>query len=199
MSRYQQLIHRAVGTAFILGPMLFVLAAGEKLRVGLERESFMEGVLIGYGSILFVVIYLKLAGRLGEEMPHLGFVCALSGLAGMTAAVMPASARIWQLVFLRHGVNESIWALIHATPEFLPLGMLAPLGPLTSILLGIGFWQTRALPRWIAALLILAGIAFVLAQAFRIGLLYLYPFATVAWLLALAPTGWRHLTKMPLQ
>lgn len=193
MSRYQQLIRKAVGVAFIAGPALFVLAAGIKLNVGTARESFVEGILIGYGSILFVIIYLELADILGQEMPYFGFLCAVCGLVGMTAAMVPAAARIWQLAFIRNGIDQSVWVLMRETPELLALGALAPLGPLASVLLGLGFWRTRVLSHWTALLLIVAGLAFILAQAFQIGFLFFYPLATVAWFIALTPLGWRTL------
>lgn len=195
LSSYQQLTHRASAVAFMAGPALFVLAAGVKLNVGLERESFVEGILIGYGSILFVVIYLKLSEILGQERPFWGFACALLGLVGMTAAMIPAAARIWQLVFIRNGVTESVWVLMRETPELLMLGVLAPLGPLASVLLGLGLWRVSTFPRGTALLLVVAGAAFILAQGFQIGLLFFYPLATVAWFIALAPIGWRDLTE----
>ena len=195
---YEQLIRKALGVAFIGGPALFVLAAIVKLNVGMERESFVEGILIGYGSILFVAVFLELARVLGQEMPVFGLLCAMFGLAGMTAAMVPAAARVWQLIFLRHGVSESVWVLIRTSPELLALGLLAPLGPLTSVLLGAGLWRTSGLARWAALLLVLAGGAFILAQALQIGFLFFYPLATVAWLIALAPVGWRYLrTPLP--
>ena len=197
LSRYQQLVQKATAIAFILGPTMFVLAASVKLSVAMGRESFVEGVLVGYGSILFVVIYLELAGKLGKEMPYLGFACAVFGLVGMTAGMVPAAARIWESVFIQHGVNESIWVLLRETPKLLALGALAPFGPLTSILLGIGFWRVSIYSRWTAVLLITAGFAFILAQAFQIGLLFFYPLATVAWMVALAPMGWRSLVDSP--
>ncbi|MEZ4581888.1 MAG: hypothetical protein R3A10_09660 [Caldilineaceae bacterium] len=40
--------------------------------------SFVEGILIGYGSILFVAVYLELARPWGQEMPFFGLLCAIS-------------------------------------------------------------------------------------------------------------------------
>lgn len=73
-------------------------------------------------------------------------------------------ARIWQLTFLRAGVNESVWDLVKGTPELLSVAIFGPLLPLASLLLGIGLLGVPAFPGWSASLLIVAGMAFVIAQ-----------------------------------
>jgi hypothetical protein len=64
---------------------------------------------------------------------------------------------------------------------------------LTQKALGIGLLRVPTFPRGSSALLIVAGIGFVMAQAGGIAITFFYPLATIAWLIALAPLGWRYL------
>ncbi|MCA9874652.1 MAG: hypothetical protein KC441_13375 [Anaerolineales bacterium] len=199
MNRYQNLYQKFLGIAFIVGPLLFVLAALVftliTMQLGFELEAqeqlYIEGIIMSYAVILFIPIYLELARLLGQRYPRYGLICAVLGLFGMATAVLAATARIWQLTFLRAGVNESVWDLIETTPEMMPIALLAPFGPLTTLLLGIGLLRVPTFPRWSALLLIVGGISFVLAQAAGIAIAFFYPLATIAWFVALAPLGWR--------
>jgi hypothetical protein len=202
MNGYQNLCQKFLGIAFIVGPLLFILAAlvftvitvqhGSELEA--QERLYTEGFFMSYAVILFIPIYLELARLLGQHCPRYGLLCAVLGLFGMAAAVLAATARIWQLTFIRAGINESVWDLLAATPELMPLALLAPFGPLTNALLGIGLLRVPAFPRWSAVLLIVGGISFVLAQAVGIAITFFYPLATIAWFVALAPLGWRYLT-----
>lgn len=202
MNRYQNGYRKLLGIAFIAGPLLFVLAALVftviTMQHGLELEAqerlYSEGILMGYALIVFIPIYLDLARLVGQRFPRYGLFCAVLGLFSMAAGVLAATARIWQLTFIRAGVNESVWDLLGATPEIMPIALLAPLGPLTSLLLGIGLLRVPTFPRRSAALLIVGGISFPLAQAVGLAIRFFYPLATIAWFVALAPLGWRYLT-----
>ena len=177
-----------MGIAFFVGPLLFLLAAlvfvVDTLQVSSEIEfqekQHIEGILLTYAAILFIPICLELARWLGQHFPAYGLVCAVLGLFGWAAAVIPATARIWQLIFNRAGVVESVWDLMETTPEILPVALLALFGPLTSLLLGIGFLRVAPFPRWSAAFLIVAGISFVSAQAASVATAFFYPLATIA-------------------
>lgn len=145
--------------------------------------------VIKLASVLLV--FPELGRILGQHFPRYGLVCTVLGLFGMATAVLAATARIWQLTFLRAGVNESVWDLLAATPELMPVGLLAPLGPLTAVFLGIGLLRVPAFPHWSAALLIVGGISFVISQGAAVAITFLCPLATIAWFVALAPLGWR--------
>jgi hypothetical protein len=202
MNAYQSLSRKAVGIAFMLGPLLFlvgslyttaiVLSLGEGLEA--QGKLYLEGVLMSYAVILFIPVYLELARIMGAHLPRYGIICAGLGLFGMAAAVLAATARIWQLTFIRAGVLESVWDLLETTPEILPVALLAPFGPLASLLLGVGLLRVPSFSLWRAALLILAGFSFVMAQAVGIGFVIFYPIATIAWTIALVPLGWRYLS-----
>lgn len=207
MNSYQSLYRKFLGIAFIAGPLLFVMAAVYLVitinRFGTDVEAFgpqgyLEGILMSFAVILFIPIYLELARLLGQHSPRYGLLCAVSGLFGMAASVLPATARIWQLTFLRAGINEEVWDLLGTTPEIMPIALFGLLAPLTSLLLGIGLLRVPSYSRWTAVSLIVAGISFLMAQVTGTDALFIllvfYPLATVAWLVALAPMGWRYLT-----
>lgn len=197
MNRYQRLQERAIGLAFLLGPLLLIGAALMfVLGINILPDSvasLTEGVFGYYSAILFIVINLRLAWMLGQEAPVFGLVCAVIGLVGASAAVMAQADRVHRGTLVAAGVDPVLYQTIQDTmiPEMLAIGLTALLFPLTPILLGIGFLRTKALPSWGALALILAGVCFAGAQVTEtpFGLNVLYPLSGILWLAALAPLG----------
>lgn len=74
---------------------------------------------------------------------------------------------------------------------------MGPLFPLTSILLGAGFWRAKTFPAWVAAALVAAGIGFPLAQVLELewALKVTYPAACMLWFVALSHIGLRYIGK----
>jgi hypothetical protein len=202
MSRYQELRQRALGVAFLLGPILFIAAALVfVMGVNLNPDgvgSRTEGLLGFYGAILFIPIYLELARMLGERRPVFGLITTVTGLLGASAAVVAYFDRIQRATLVAAGVDAALYETIINTmiPETLATGLNALLFPLTSILLGIGLLAGNAMPKWAAIALLVAGLCFVAAQATEtaFGLRVLYPLACVLWLVVLAPIGLRYLS-----
>jgi hypothetical protein len=199
MSRYDHLARRATGVACILGPLLLTFGAiAFVLGVNVTPDkvgSVTEGVIGYYGAILFVLVYLELARLLGQKSPYFGILCGFTGLLGSAASVFAYGDRIQRGILVAAGVDDILYQTIRSTtiPEFLVVGIIALLFPLTSILLGIGFLRAKALPVWVAVALILAGICFAGGQATEtdFGLTVLYPISGLLWTVALAPLGWR--------
>lgn len=116
MTAYQSLSRKAVGIAFMLGPLLFLVGSLYTIAIvlslgeGLDALGILypEGILMSYALILFIPVYLELAHLLGEHFPRYAIICAGLGLFGMGASVLAATARIWQVAFLRAGVQESV-------------------------------------------------------------------------------------------
>ncbi len=86
MNTYQILQQKALGLAFILGPILLT-AAAITFVMGINVTpdgvgSVTEGVIGFYGTVLFILIYLELARLLGQKAPRYGMFCALTGLLG---------------------------------------------------------------------------------------------------------------------
>ena len=197
MTQYQQHEQRLLGIAYILAPLLLVLGAATfLLGVGITSygvASWVEGILMAFGFLLFVPVYLGLARMLGEHAPRFGAVCAVL-CVGIGFGVIPASDRILQAALDEGGYEIPIFSLFHI--GLVPIVIYMFLGMLTSILLGIGFIRYGGASRISAVLLILAPIVFVLGQgddetiaAWQVQIMY--PLATVIWFAALSPIGWR--------
>ena len=88
-----------------------------------------------------------------------------------------------------HGAGDAIWANWYANMgmEYIGVAIFGPLFPITSILLGIGFWLSKRFPGWICACMASAGIGFPLAQVigFDWALKITYPLACMLWVVAL--------------
>jgi hypothetical protein len=199
MSRFDQLQHKLLGIAFIVGPLLLVMgAAAFVLGIGLSSHgvsSWVEGVLMTLAMLIFVPIYLHLARVLGQRAPRLGLVCTITGL-GIGLGIVPASHRIMQAGLDQLGVDVAVFSL--QSPGQMVLVLWMGFGLLTTILLGIGFLVKGGLPRWTAVLLILAPIVFVMGQGGDESIAWwqvniMYPLGCVTYFAALAPIGWRML------
>lgn len=200
MSRFDLMQHKLLGIAFIVGPLLLVAAAVTfRLGIGVSTNgvsSWVEGVLMTLALLIFVPLYLHLARRMGERAPTLGLITSITGL-GIGLGMVPASARIMQAGLDRAGVDVGVFSL--ESPGQVVLVLWMGLGLLTTIILGIGFLIKGGLPRWNAVLLILAPFFFVMGQggdesiaSWQVNIVY--PLATLIYLAAFAPIGWRMLT-----
>jgi hypothetical protein len=200
MSRFDQMQHKLLGLAFIVGPLLLVSAAlSFRLGIGVTAHgvsSWVEGVLMSLAFLIFVPIYLHLAHVLGQRAPRLGLVCTVTGL-GIGLGMIPSSIRLTQVGLDQLGVDVALFGL--QPPGQMALVLWMALGLLTTILLGIGFLAYGGLPRWTAVLLILAPIVFMMGQggdesiaAWQINIMY--PLACLLYFAAFAPIGWRYLT-----
>jgi hypothetical protein len=180
--------------AFVAGPLLMTLAALSFVSgIGLippGKISWVEGILGAYGIVFFVPIYLELSRRLSATHRRLARVTTWTGLFGATAGFAMEFSRVFEYALRERGAGDQVWSAFYANPgaEFLAVALLGPLFPLTSLLLGIGFWRARTEPRWVAASLIAAGIGFPLAQVGELqwALHTTYPAACGLWLCA----GW---------
>jgi hypothetical protein len=199
MSRFNQLQHKLLGIAFIVGPLLLVMgAAAFVLGIGLSSHgvsSWVEGVFMVLAFLFFVPLYLHLAALMGERAPVFGLICTITGL-GIGLGMVPSSIRITQAGLDQVGVDVGLFGL--QPPGQLVLVLWMGLGFLTTILLGIGFLIKGGLPRWTAVLLILAPIVFILGQGGDESIAWwqvniMYPLACVIYFAALAPIGWRML------
>jgi hypothetical protein len=205
MVTYQDRQRKAIGAAFVLGPLLLTLGAAIYL-LGIERSpdgttSWVEGVLMAFGFVGFVPIYFELARVLGERAPRFGIICAITGL-GIVFTLSPAMARILQVEIIEAGLDMSIWALPQH-PGRIPLMLAGALGMFTSLFLGVGFLLKGGVPRWTAILLILAPIFLVVGQGGDETIAWwqikiFYPLACFTWLTALAPHGLNMLRGAPV-
>ncbi len=145
MSRFDQLQQKALGFAFIAGPLLLTIGALTfLLGIGLNSDgvsSWVEGVLDAYAFLIFVPIYFELARVLGERAPVFGIICAITGL-GIGFGTLPSIARIMQAGFDQAGLDIAVFSLQSPGMPLLFIWMF--LGMFTSLLLGIGFLRKVA-------------------------------------------------------
>lgn len=183
--------------AFIAGPFLLLLSAlSFALGIGLIPPgitSYAEGIFGSYALILFVPVYLHLAGILSQSNKTLGTVTTITGLAGSVVGFSMEFIRVIEFALRQHGAGDAVWQSFYSAPngEFLMIALMGPLFPITSLLLGIGFWRAKTLPKWVAVALMVAGIGFPLAQVLELewALKITYPGACALWFVALSYVG----------
>ncbi|MBE7480283.1 MAG: hypothetical protein HS104_09915 [Polyangiaceae bacterium] len=186
-----------LGAAFVAGPALLCASTTSfALGIGLIPpgvSSWVEGIFGSLGIACFVPIYLELSRRVGRSHPRLGALTSVTGLFGATVGVALEFLRVAEHAFRSNGAADGVFAATYSNPgwEFLSVALLGPLFPLTSILLGVGAFAGRTMPRGVAACLVAAGVGFPLAQVagLELALRFTYPAAGVLWLIALAPLG----------
>ena len=189
--------------AFIAGPFLLVLSAlSFSLGIGLIPPgitSYVEGIFGAYALLLFVPIYLSLATRLSMTSRTLGTVTTVTGLAGSVTGFSLELFRVIEFSLRQHGAGDAVWQSFYANPnpEFMMIALMGPLFPITSLLLGIGFWRAKTFPAWVSAALMVAGIGFPLAQVleWEWALKVTYPLACVLWFAALSFIGIKYIGR----
>lgn len=183
--------------AYIAGPFLLVLSAlSFSLGIGLIPPgitSYVEGIFGSYALLLFVPIYLSLAARLSRTHRTLGTIATITGLMGSVTGFSLELFRVIEFSLRTHGADDAVWQSFYAHPntEYLIVALMGPLFPLTSILLGVGFWRAKTFPTWVSAALVAAGIGFPLAQVLELewALKITYPGACMLWFVALSYIG----------
>jgi len=201
MNTYQTLQQKALGLAFILGPVLLVIgSAAYVLGIGVSpfgTDSWVDGVFSAYGFLLMILVALELSRILGQRAPIFGIICAVLGL-GWGMSIVPAAARNIQMGIINAGLNESIWTVMDAAPGMLFIMLPSLLSIVGFLLLGIGLLWKGGIPRWAAGLLIVGSVFFFVGVAGGAEIAawqtkVLTPLANVAFLIALAPIGLRYL------
>lgn len=192
--------YRLLKAAFVAGPiLLFVSAMSFALGIGIlppGNSSWVEGLFGSFALMLFVPVYLSLAGKLSETHRTFGAITTITGLCGAVTGFSLELLRVIEFGLRQHGVGDTVFQSYYANPgwEFLSVALLGPLFPVTSIILGTGFLKSKTLPVWSAAGLIVAGIFFPLAQVleWEWGFKVTYPMACTIWAVVLPYAGLHH-------
>lgn len=194
--QYQLLVQRLQGLACILGPLLGLLGA----VAFVAGHQVLEGVIGYYGMILFIPLYLTLAGIIGQQRPFYGLLCVILGLFAGAFGPFSSAMRVVYVALVRAEVpgalaagnfDAAMEALFYGHPEFVVLGILGLLWPLTHILNGVGLLRLGKPFSWSGILLVAGGVSFFIAQALAVGLPVFYPLAMALLLAGSAPVGWR--------
>ena len=194
------IFQKLLGLAFIFGPLLTLAAAiiwlsGIGINPGMMAwGSYIEGLVGYFGFILLVPVFLALAYYLADYMPRFAAIIAIIALIGFAGGgVMNMALRVIIHEFVNAGATEAMFdQIVKNWEEGNSIGMIliltGPLGPLASLLLGIGF-LIKKLIRITALLLLMAGILFMSGQLLQISPSITYPLATALWAIAIIPLG----------
>lgn len=199
MNTYQTLQQKALGLAFILGPLLAILGGvAFMLGIGLSSrgDSWVWGTFLAYGCLIMIPVVLELSRILGQRAPIFGLICAILGL-GWGMSIVPAAARNIQAGMINAGIDESIWTILEGMPGVLFIILPSLLSFVGLLLLGVGLLWKGGIPRWSAGLLVVGAIVFFagvnLGMESEATEAILSLVANVAFLIALAPIGLRYL------
>lgn len=196
----QTIFQKLLGMAFIFGPLLTLTAAiiwlsGIGVNPGIMAwGSYIEGIIGYFGFILLVPVFLSLAYYLADYMPRFAAFIAILALIGFAGGgVMNMALRVIVHEFVNAGATEAMFEqIVKNWEEGNSIGMIliltGPLGPLSSVLLGIGFLIKKVI-RIPALLLLVAGLLFMSGQLLQLSPSITYPLATALWAIALIPLG----------
>jgi hypothetical protein len=201
---------RVMGTAVAMAaaPVLVMIGTGLDKTGADDTAVYLREVAAARGQYLLAGLFLavgmaaflpaaagllRIADRADDGVLRigaflLGFGALVSGNA-ITSGFAPSYVATGpgidpvQVKYLE-GLNSSPWAILGFVGAALGLG-------LGFILIGIGLWRTRAVPRWAAVMVVLTPIAFAVPSA--------QTFDWIVWLLAVVPFGLaaRGLLKTP--
>ncbi len=189
MNRYQQLMQKFLGFAFIIGPLLYFIGT---LFMPLGNLG-IGGMIAPFGVALMIPVFMEMGRWIGQVQPRYGFVCTVLALlttAGNTAAMF--SWAVGESLTNDLGLTaDERWLYSSNDPYIFPFFMTAVLFPIMSILMAIGLWRNQLVPRRVPALFVVASITFLIFVLGGYLEETMYPVPVFIWLAALAPLGWR--------
>lgn len=207
MERFDTLVSKLTAIAYLLGPALLLISITMyAFGIGLNSDgfsSYVEGVIGVYALVFFVLIYLDSAKIIGKEKAVYGFLVYVFGLIGACGGVFAMGYRVVIGSLDKSGMpasvmanymleRESHWEMLVMAPATISF-------PITSILIGVGLIiiKTHSFKRFVGPLLVIAGIAFLLAQGTESdwGLTYFYPLSGILWLIAFGSIGTFYLSS----
>ena len=189
MNRYQQLMQKFLGFAFIVGPILYFIGS---LFMPLGNLG-IGGMIAPFGVALLIPVFMEIGRWIGQKQPRFGFVCtilALMSTAGNTAAMF-AWATSEALTNDLALTSEEVFLYSSNDPYIFAFFMMAVLFPFMTMLMAVGLWRNHLGPRWVPALFVIGGISFLIFVVGGYLEETLYPLPIFIWLVALVPLGRR--------
>lgn len=192
MNKYQQLMQRFLGFAFIAGPLLWFIGT---LFMPLGNLG-IGGMIAPYGVALLIPVFMEMGRWIGQAQPRYGFVCTILALlttAGNTAAMFSwaTTEAVTNDLAL---TGDEVWQFSSNDPYIFAFSTMAVLFPLMTILMAVGLWRNHIGPRWVPAMFMIAAISFFVFVVGGYMEETMYPVPVFIWLVALVPLGWRILT-----
>lgn len=211
MEKIDSLITKVNIYAHFIGPILYLIAIAMYLfGVGLNSDgfsSYVEGVFGVYAMMFFVLIHLTSAKLIGEEKPIFGMFLYLFGLMAACGGVFATGYRVVIGSLDKSGMpaetmarymteRETHWEMLAMAPATIAV-------PLVTILIGVGLMMLKStiIKRHVGPILIVGGIAFLIAQGSETywGLHYFYPLSGICWLIAYGSMGVSYLNNLKLE
>jgi hypothetical protein len=194
-TRYDVMLRKAIGIAFILGPVLLLTAALILVSgIGMnpnDLDSYVEGAFGFYAFLLFIPIWITLAKIIGRTYPKFGIFLTVMGTFSAAAGTVPMTNRMMQKGLTDRGIDLEIWDLMDEPLLMAVVLPTAPMFALLSALFGIGLLLTRTFDRWVGVALIAAMPPFYLAQAGGVAVTITWTLTAALYVVALAPIGLR--------
>lgn len=192
MNKYQQLMQKFLGFAFIAGPILYFIGA---LFMPLGNLG-IGGMIAPFGVALLIPVFMEIGRWIGQKQPRYGFVCTIFALvttAGNTAAMF-AWATGEALTNDLALTSEEVFQYSSNDPYMFPFFLMAVLFPFMTMFMAAGLWRNRIGSRWVPVLFVTGGISFLIFVVGGYMEETMFPVPVFIWLVALVPLGWRILT-----
>lgn len=193
MNKYQQLMKKFLGFAFIAGPVLYFIGS---LFMPLGNLG-IGGMIAPFGVALLIPVFMEIGRWIGQVQPRYGFVCTIFALmttAGNTAAMF-AWATGEALTNDLALTSDEVFQYSSNDPYMFPFFLMAVLFPFMTMFMAAGLWRNRIGSRWIPVLFVIGGISFLIFVVGGYMEQTMYPVPIFIWLMALVPMGWRILTS----
>jgi hypothetical protein len=193
VNKYQQLIQKFLGLAFIVGPLLWFIGS---LFMPLGNLG-VGGMIAPFGVALLIPVFMELGRKIGQAEPRYGFICtvlALLATAGSTAGMFGWATGEALTNDLGLTPDET-WLYSSNDPYIFPFGLMAALFPIMTFLIAIGLWRNRLVPRWTSVLFMVASISFLIFVVGGYMEETMFPVPVFIYLVTLVPLGWRALTE----
>jgi len=202
--------HAITGVAMVAAPLVFVLAELLHARFQTDAAKQLDAIAAStgrwYAAHMLVLAALVLAlpalvgvARLLEAgRPRLGTACLVAIVPGVVAlaAVVGMELVVWQMAQPTRQRTEMIalWENTAENAGIAPLILAALLFPIAWLLVGVGLYVARVVPRWSAALV---GLSQLVGFAGELsgGPKWLAVAAQIAFAIGLIPIGIRVLRK----
>ncbi|WP_017793297.1 hypothetical protein [Leucobacter salsicius] len=179
------MMRRLQSLGLVIGPLIFALSPLFWID---GHYGVIGGLLIATATVPWVFGLIGEYNALSLRLPVLSGLWLLLVLIGMFGTVVFGLQGVFEAIF---GVTE--WRSlatfeVYPLPVAVVLTLAGPVFPAALLFLGAMHWRTGLTPRWSAALLVLAAVAFPIARitrstpvAFIADLVMLAAFCAVAW------------------
>lgn len=154
--------------SLILGPALL---AASSFFWDAGRYGVIGGVLSALATPVWLYGLLGVWEHLQQRLPRLGTLGIIGLIIGVFGGIAFGLQGFFEAVFGVSGAESLAATADHPLAANLVLWLPGPAFPLTMVLLGVLLFHTRAVPRPLAAAIVLGGAAFPASRILRVDLI----------------------------